>query len=586
MLLLTDGTVMCQNSGTSHWWKLTPDINGSYVNGTWSALADGPNAPLYFASAVLRDGRVFVAGGEYNNGVTAELLAAEIYNPVTNTWTALPTPPGWTAIGDASSCALPDGRVMLGYLFDSRCAIYDPVTNTWTAAANKNNASSSEETWTLLPDQTILTVNCPGHPGTQKYVIGANQWVNCPNTPFDLVESASIEIGPAVLLPDGRLFAVGATNHSALYTMPPNANQPGTWANGPTFPLPAGVSVLGAKDAPGCLLPNGLVLCVAGPVDGVSGHYLSPTYFFEFNPWTNTLASITNPPTNGGPPYVGRFMLLPTGQVLFANGSTNVQVYTPAGAPDPMWKPNITSVPTSLVRGRTYTLYGRQLNGLSQAVAYGDDATMATNYPIIRLRNVASGHVFYCRTFNHSTLGVNTGTVIHHTQFLVPAGAELGATDITVVTNGIASDPVRVTVSSSKKTEVKEIKVEVKEIKDTAKELKEKDTAKELKEKDAAKEVKEIEPGPSPAAGTWGVDPDLLAVIRILAERADQAAEGGKAQQPFIQEEERPEVGGAAIGPAYPASNPVKTHPGAQPQGGEESPGQYPPPSNPRKSRS
>jgi hypothetical protein len=52
MLLLTDGTVMCQNSGTSHWWKLTPDINGNYVNGTWSALADGPNAPLYFASAV------------------------------------------------------------------------------------------------------------------------------------------------------------------------------------------------------------------------------------------------------------------------------------------------------------------------------------------------------------------------------------------------------------------------------------------------------------------------------------------------------------------------------------------------------
>lgn len=268
-------------------------------------------------------------------------------------------------------------------------------------------------------------------------------------------------------------------------------------------------------------------------------------------------------------------MLLPTGEVLFANGSANIQVYTPAGAPDPMWKPNITSVPMSLVRGGTYTLYGRQLNGLSQAVAYGDDATMATNYPIIRLRNVASGHVFYCRTFNHSTLGVNTGTVIHHTQFLVPAGAELGTADLTVVANGIASDPLRVTVSSVKKTEVKEIKVEVKEIKDTAK---------ELKEKDAAKEIKEIEAGP--AAETWGVDPDLLAVIRILAERADQAAEGGKALQPFIQEEERPEVGGAAIGPVYPASNPVKTHPGAQPQGAEESPVQYPPPSNPRKSRS
>ena len=566
MLLLTDGTVMCQDSGTNHWWKLTPDINGNYVNGTWSALANGPNAPLYFASAVLRDGRVFVAGGEYNNGTQAELLAAEIYNPVTNAWTALTTPPGWTAIGDASSCIFPDGRVMLGYIFDHRCAIYDPVANTWAAAANKNNTSSSEETWTLLPDQTILTVNCPGHPATQKYVIAANQWVNCGNTPFDLVEAASIEIGPAVLLPDGRAFAVGATNHTALYTMPPNSNQAGTWVNGPTFPLPTGVANLGAKDAPGCLLPNGLVLCIAGPVDGVSGSYLSPTYFFEFNPSSNTLSAITNPPTNGGPPYVGRFILLPTGQVLFANGSSNIQVYTPAGTPDPMWKPNITSVSTSLLRGGTYTLYGRQINGLSQAVAYGDDATMATNYPIVRLRSTATGHVFYCRTFNHSTLNVNTGTVIHHTQFVVPAGAELGATDITVVANGIASDPVHVTVVLAKKLEIKELKLEIKEF----------------------KEFKEIEfPQAAPGAGTSGIDPDLLAVVQRLAERADQAAaEGEKGMQPFIQEQERPEVGEAAIGPMLPASNPIKKQPEGQTDGGGQGPGPLLPPSAPKKGRS
>lgn len=540
MLLLTDGTVMCQNSGSNQWWKLTPDINGSYVNGSWSALANGPNAPLYFASAVLRDGRVFVAGGEYNNGAQVELLAAEIYNPVTNTWTPIGTPPGWTAIGDASCCVLPDGRVMLGYLFDSRCAIYDPVANTWTAAANKNNASSSEETWTLLPDQTVLTANCPGHPATQKYVIASNQWVNCGNTPADLVEAASIEIGPAVLLPDGRLFAVGATNHTALYTMPPNSNQSGTWANGPTFPPPSAGVTLGAKDAPACLLPNGLVLCVAGPVDGVSGHYLSPTYFFEFNPTTNTLSAITNPPTNGGPPYVGRFLLLPTGQVLFANGSANIQVYSPAGASDPTWKPNITSVPTNLIRGFTYTLNGRQINGLSQAVAYGDDATMATNYPIVRIRNTASGHIFYCRTLNHSTLGVNTGTVIHHTQFAVPAGAELGASEITVVANGIPSDPVRVNVTAFKKIEVKELKIEVKELKD-------------------------LDAGPAPTDGNGGqasaTDPNLLAVVKMLAERADQAAADAeeKAKQPFIQEGERPEVGEAAIGPLPPPSNPKKT---------------------------
>src|ERR1017187_5691820 len=118
MLLLTDGTVMCHDEGpafvgSNHWWQLTADQNGSYVKGTWSKLADGPNSPLFFASAVLGDGRVFVAGGEYNGmSATADLLAAEIFDPVANAWTVLPTPAGWTHIGDASSCVLPAGTVL------------------------------------------------------------------------------------------------------------------------------------------------------------------------------------------------------------------------------------------------------------------------------------------------------------------------------------------------------------------------------------------------------------------------------------------------------------------------------------------
>src|SRR5882757_6824953 len=62
MLLLTDGTVMCQQSCSNQWWKLSPDPTGSYIQGSWTPLAPSPNAPLYYASAVLADGRVFVAG--------------------------------------------------------------------------------------------------------------------------------------------------------------------------------------------------------------------------------------------------------------------------------------------------------------------------------------------------------------------------------------------------------------------------------------------------------------------------------------------------------------------------------------------
>ena len=46
-------------------------LYGSYQNGVWLLLPLPPAGynPLYFASAVLPDGRVIIEGGEYNNGV-------------------------------------------------------------------------------------------------------------------------------------------------------------------------------------------------------------------------------------------------------------------------------------------------------------------------------------------------------------------------------------------------------------------------------------------------------------------------------------------------------------------------------------
>ncbi|HEX8858702.1 MAG TPA: kelch repeat-containing protein [Actinomycetes bacterium] len=559
-LLLTDGTVMCQDSGTANWWKLTPDQFGNYVNGTWSSLATGPNSPLYYASGVLRDGRVFVAGGEYNNGAQVELLAAEVYDPVANTWTSIGTPAGWTAIGDAASCVLPDGRVMLGYLFASNTAIYDPVANNWTAAANKLNASSSEETWTLLPDQTVLTVNCPGHPQTQKYVIPADTWVSSGPTPNDLVEAASIEIGPAVLLADGRVFAVGATNHTALYTMPPVANQAGTWADGPSFPAQAPNQTLGAKDAPACLLPNGKVLCVAGPVDGVSGDYLSPTYFFEFDPVAGTLTAVTRPANSGGPPFVGRMLLLPTGQVLFANGSQYVAVYTPDGGIDPSWAPQITTCPTALRPGWTYTLQGRQLNGLSQAVSYGDDAMAATNYPLVRL--VSASHTFYCRTRNHSTMGVATGTVIQSTKFTVPNGVPTGSYQLCVIANGICSSCRTVNVSTKI---IKELKWEKELLKNENKELLKNETKENIKiekenlklEHETVKDILENKTKDAEVLGQQG-DLDWSQVIKTLVERSDAIEEAVAQERAFIRPQERPAVGEAALEEAPPAEGPAE----------------------------
>ncbi len=93
-LLLTDGGVMVQNIGDGKIFKLRPDLNGSYVNGTWSELASMPFVSYAAAQAVLADGRVIYEGGEYSDFDFKFLLTNKgaIYDPVANKWTKVSPP--------------------------------------------------------------------------------------------------------------------------------------------------------------------------------------------------------------------------------------------------------------------------------------------------------------------------------------------------------------------------------------------------------------------------------------------------------------------------------------------------------------
>src|SRR5262245_29394989 len=66
-ILLGDGTVLTYD-GSGNCNRLTPDIHGGYRLGTWTRLAKMNNSRLFFASALLTNGNVFVAGGEYGGG--------------------------------------------------------------------------------------------------------------------------------------------------------------------------------------------------------------------------------------------------------------------------------------------------------------------------------------------------------------------------------------------------------------------------------------------------------------------------------------------------------------------------------------
>jgi hypothetical protein len=458
MMLLTDASIMCHELESPNWHRFVSDAKGNYVNGTWQPMTplpanapfsqNGPvDAPLYYASAVLKDGRVFVAGGEYNAGNQVDLLTAELYDPAADSWSAVSPPPGWSNIGDAPSCVLPDGRLLLGDINSTRTAIFDPTTKTWSLGGNKDD-KSSEESWTLLPNHSILCAEVDNHPKAERYLINTNTWVSAGSVPSasDLVLNVpgiSIEIGPAILMPDDRVFCIGASGHTAIYTV-----NTGAWSPGPDFPTDSNGNLLRAFDAPAVLLPNGHVLCVVGAVV-TSGLYAGwagfPISFFEFDGTTlNSVPAPANAPHTLT--YNCRLLLLPTGQVLYSNCTSDLQIFTPRGAPHNQWRPHISNVPKVLRQGHFYRLRGRQLNGLSQANAYGDDAQMATNYPLVRLKRIGSKNIYFCRTFNHSTMAVATGKKVVHTHFHVPHMVPVGHYELTVIANGIQSQSVKVRV--------------------------------------------------------------------------------------------------------------------------------------------
>jgi hypothetical protein len=435
--------VMFQGNRLFDWFKLTPDNSGSYLKGTWSQLANLPAgyAPADFASAVLADGRVVIVGGEYNFGSFVLTNEGTIYDPVANTWAAVAPPTGWDYIGDSPSAVVPSGQLLIGRKLDTLMAELDPSTLEWTAMASTGKSDfDAEEGWTLLPDGSILTFDVKNAPNSERYIPSMQTWFSAGSTIVDLHSPGGGpclsygggcynppgEVGPAMLRPDGTVFATGSRStagpgHTAIYTPPVISTDPGTWTAGPDFPANDN-----AGDSFAVLLPSGNVLVL-----GNSGT------LYEFDGKTLT--------ASGQVPSGSSLLVLPTGEVIV--GGATVQLYTSAGQPAPAWAPTISAFPASVLRGSSYAISGTQFNGLSQAAAFGDEEQAATNYPLVRITNQSTGHVFYARTHDHSTMAVATGSAVVSTNFDVPSGMETGASSLEIVANGIASPSVRVTIN-------------------------------------------------------------------------------------------------------------------------------------------
>jgi hypothetical protein len=460
-LLLSDGTVMAQactnaTSCGTLWFRLTPDAHGSYVNGTWTSLAPMHFERANYPSCVLQDGRVFVIGGEQTNNISGG--QGDIYDPTNDTWTltaAIPTTlfTGTAQVEDSQSMVLSNGKVLIAPVRvtgTNDTLLYDPKSNTWAAGASfLPRRNQNEASWVKLPDDSIVEPD-NDNIHAERYIPASNQWIDAAPIPASMQLYAASEMGPGLLLPNGQAAFFGGTGHVALYAPPSSGQGQGSWTAGPD--IPSGRS---ASDDPAAMMVNGKILIAVGATSRDGGSP-PPTWFYEYDysSGTNGSFAATSSPGNA---TVGSqteasagdytFLALPDGTILSSQGadpSGQLYVYVPDSPALASGKPTVASIgPNS---DGQYHLSGTLLNGISEGAAFGDDAQMSSNYPLVRLTD-HSGKVTYTRTYNWSSTGVMTGNKPVSTEFALPldvAQATPGGKkySLVVVANGISSNPV------------------------------------------------------------------------------------------------------------------------------------------------
>ena len=235
--------------------------------GTWSATGTMGTPRMHPTAVVLPDGKVLVAGG-------VELASAELYDPVTGAWTSTGSM-GAPRYGQAITL-LPNGKVLVAggatspvgspsFLLAS-AELYDPVTGTWTATGTMVS-KFSESPATLLPDGRVLVGGFP----PELYDPGTGSWTAAGGPVI------SGWHGAAALLTDGRVLVLGAAvpgqdvaSETAAAVFDPVT---GSWSTASRMERPH-VARFGSYTA--TLLPDGRLL-VAGGEDASSTATVTPT---------------------------------------------------------------------------------------------------------------------------------------------------------------------------------------------------------------------------------------------------------------------------------------------------------------------
>ncbi len=286
--------------------------------GSFGSTGSMGTARYAAAAAPLKDGRVLVAGGFYDDGAGDHYLAsAEVFSPGTGSFSSA----GIGAMGaprrGAVAAPLPDGRVLVaGGSYDDgtehhleSAEVFDPATGTFTPVGDMGIARVRAAA-APLPDGRVLVAG--GNDGTTR--LSSAEVFNPATNSFTPVNDMGSDRARAAAAPlaDGRVLIVGGTDGAPLasaVTFDPATNSFSS----------AGIGAMGtARQAPAAArLPDGRVLVSGGVIDEGVGGYLASAEVFD--PAANSFSSAGIGAL--GTPRTGAVAApLPDGRVLVAGG--------------------------------------------------------------------------------------------------------------------------------------------------------------------------------------------------------------------------------------------------------------------------
>jgi hypothetical protein len=327
LILLHNNKVLFYQDGA------TPTV-WDYSANTFTNVPASPNL-FCSGAALLADGRVFVAGGYGSGSNDFGIANAEIFDPATNKWTAVPNMAyrRWYP----TVTTLSDGRMLVTAGWQTTAhsnagisEIYNPATNSWTSLTNANNPFETYPFLYQLADGRVIH---------SRIIDGSSATMYLPQH--------FMKAGAAA---DSQDTGPGSNTTFVLDMTQPNPS----WQQTPSMAYVRSFMNV-------TMLPDGTVLATGGESDKNGGNISNAVYAAElWSPQTqtwSTMASMRTPRE-----YHGTALLLPDGRVLesgmgadFGNvpDEKSAEFYSPPylfkGA-----RPTVTQAPSLLQYGANF----------------------------------------------------------------------------------------------------------------------------------------------------------------------------------------------------------------------------------------